>query len=435
MTATLERNARTQTPESAFTAQLSERPGPRVRRATRIALVVIGFGLTLVTVDGTWWWAVLRVLAIAGVTAAAITIVERGPRLAVATTTIVGGVTATAAGGALAVSYRGTGGSLRLTAGLLTVVAGLVLLVTGTAWTVRSARGWWRRVAAVATVVVLMYSIGFPVAMATFATNVVRPQLGAETPADRGYSFIDVSLPTSDSVTLSGWYIPSSNGAAVVVLHGASSTRSSVLDQSAVLARHGYGVLLFDARGMGRSGGRAMDFGWYGDRDIAAALDYLHTRPEVDPTRIAALGESMGGEEAIGAMAADTRLRAVVAEGATNRVAADWHWLSDRYGVRGALQEGVHWMTYELTDLLTDAHQPIALHDAVALAHRPVLLITAGTVADEANAARDTQHSSPDTVQVWEVPGADHTGGLRTAPAEWEQRVTNFLAGALLARK
>jgi pimeloyl-ACP methyl ester carboxylesterase len=33
-----------------------------------------------------------------------------------------------------------------------------------------------------------------------------------------------------------------------------------------VLAEHGYGVLLFDARGHGLSEGTAMDFGWYGDR-------------------------------------------------------------------------------------------------------------------------------------------------------------------------
>jgi len=91
-------------------------------------------------------------------------------------------------------------------------------------------------------------------------------------------------------VTLSGWYVPSRNRAAVVLLHGASSTRSNVLDHALVLAGRGYGVLLYDARGHGRSGGRAMELGWYGDRDIAAAVDYLEKRNDVDPPRIAALG-------------------------------------------------------------------------------------------------------------------------------------------------
>ena len=199
-----------------------------------------------------------------------------------------------------------------------------------------------------------------------------------------------------------------------------------------VLARHGYGVLLFDARGMGRSGGRAMNFGWYGEPDLSAALDYLMTRPDVDPSRIGALGESMGGEEAIGALAGDERLRAVVAEGATNRVAADWAWLSDQYGLRGMAQRGVFWLTYGLTDLLTSASPPTSLRRAVAAAApRRVLLIAAGTMADEQHAGHFVQEASPGTVGLWVVPGAGHTGGLHAQPSEWERRVVTFFDSAL----
>jgi dienelactone hydrolase len=201
-----------------------------------------------------------------------------------------------------------------------------------------------------------------------------------------------------------------------------------VLDQAVVLARHGYGVLLFDARGLGRSGGRAMDVGWYGDRDVSAAVDYLRGRPDVDPGRIGAVGLSMGGEEAIGAMAADSRIRAVVAEGATNRVADDWRWLPDEYGLRGRFQLGVQVVTYSLTDLLTDASPPIALRDAAAsAAPRRILLIAAGNVHDEAIAGEDIRAASPSSVTLWVVDGAEHTGGLGAQPAAWEQRVVGFL--------
>ena len=142
-------------------------------------------------------------------------------------------------------------------------------------------------------------------------------------------------LRTDDEVTLAGWYVPSANRAAVVVLHGAGPTRSDVLGQAAVLNAAGFGVLMVDARGRGDSGGRAMDFGWHGDRDIAAATAYLARRPDVDAHRIGAVGMSMGGEEALGATATNDALRAVVAEGATTRAAADEAWLSDRYGLRG----------------------------------------------------------------------------------------------------
>ena len=56
--------------------------------------------------------------------------------------------------------------------------------------------------------------------------------------------------------------MPARNGTAVVLLPGAGATRTAVLGQAAVLARHGYGALLVDDRGHGRSAGHAMDFGW-----------------------------------------------------------------------------------------------------------------------------------------------------------------------------
>jgi dienelactone hydrolase len=280
-------------------------------------------------------------------------------------------------------------------------------------------------------VLVVAYAVGVPVGIAVFATNVGRPPLPAATPADHGLEHLDVALVTEDGVRLDGWYVPSRTGAAVAVLHGASSTRAAVLDQAVVLARHGYGVLLFDARGMGTSGGRAMNLGWAGDADVHAAVDFLAARPDVDPDRIAVLGESMGGEEAIGAMASDPRIRAVVAEGATHRAADDWTWLPDRYGWRGRVQLGVHRLTTALTDVLTDERPPTALRAAVAAAGRPVLLITAGEVADEAAAAEHIRTGAPERVQVWTVPGAAHTGGLATAPGEWQRQVTAFLDASL----
>lgn len=66
-------------------------------------------------------------------------------------------------------------------------------------------------------------------------------------------------------------------------------------------------------------------------------------------------------------------------------------------------------------------------------APRPVLLIAAGDVPDEQHAAKALRAAAPDSVQVWVVPGADHTGALQTAPQEWESRVIGFLDTALAA--
>ena len=182
--------------------------------------------------------------------------------------------------------------------------------------------------------------------------------------------------------------------------------------------------------------GRAMDFGWYGDKDIAAAVGYLERRADVDPERIGAVGMSMGGEEVIGAMAHDARIKATVAEGATGRVFADHAFLSSEYGVRGGVQRGVDWLTYSLADVLTAARPPISLRDAVAAAApRPVLLIAAGRVADEAVADNAIEAGAPSSVDVWVVPGATHTGGLHARPQEWNARVASFLDRALLGSR
>jgi uncharacterized protein len=224
--------------------------------------------------------------------------------------------------------------------GLVVLVAGLLLLGIGGVSLVRSVRSW-RRVLVVPALLAVVAGAVLVLGQAVAATSVPPTTVGAATPAAFDLPFDEVTFPAADGVTLAGWYIPSTNKAAVVLLHGAGSTRSSVLGHAVVLGRHGYGVLLFDARGHGRSGGRAMDFGWYGDQDVSAAVTFLRTRPAVDDERIAAVGLSMGGEEAIGAAATDTGVRAVVAEGATNRVAADRAWLSEEFGWRGAVQEGM----------------------------------------------------------------------------------------------
>ncbi|HSP04354.1 MAG TPA: alpha/beta hydrolase [Acidimicrobiales bacterium] len=304
------------------------------------------------------------------------------------------------------------------------VLGGLGLVGFGTA----SATAGLRRRGRIPTwlgMVVLVLLTLVVVGPAVAVVNVPDSSSGrtaAEPPLDAE----PVSLPTSDGVTLAAWWVPGTNGAAVLVRHGAGSTHEGALAQATVLVEHGYGVLLMDARGHGESTGRAMDFGWWGDADIAAGLDHVTTRPDVDPDRIGLLGLSMGGEEAIGA-ATDHRVRVVVAEGATARRADDKDWLSDVHGWRGAVQERIEQLQYGLTDLLTEAPRPTVLRAAVARADVPVLLIAAGQVEDERHAAAWIAAGAPERVVVWTVDGAGHTDGIGVAPDEWERRVVGFL--------
>jgi pimeloyl-ACP methyl ester carboxylesterase len=407
---------------------------PRLRDWPVTAVLVEGVsGAFLVGRDGSPPWQLARVVGVGLATAAVAYGMTRPSRTTAAAVGWLAGVIGISVGIGIGVFHLAKSGPLAVTlAGLGCLVSGALLLSWGVAGLVRAARGWWRLLVGVTAVVVAALLV-VPTAPAFYVTNVPRPSVGEATPADRGVDYRDVRFRTPDGATLSGWYIASRNRAAVALLHGASSTRSAVLDQAVVLARNGYGVLLYDARGHGGSTGRAMDFGWYGDPDLAGAVSFLAARDDVDPRRIGLVGMSMGGEQAIGAAAADPRVRAVVAEGATGRTAADNEWFSEEYGVRGSLTElwtGV--LEYGLVDLLTSAAPPVALHDAVALAApRPVLLVTASMLPGEALAARYIRSASPRTVRVWDVEGAAHTGGLETRPQAWEQRVVGFLDTAL----
>lgn len=173
-----------------------------------------------------------------------------------------------------------------------------------------------------------------------------------------------------------------------------------------------------------------MDAGWYGERDIAAAASFLHQRG-VDPTRIGVLGLSMGGEEAIGASTFEPAIRAVVAEGATHRTAADKAGYLPG-GITGAVQRGLDWLTYGTAALLSPAPEPGTLRNAIASARfTRYLLIAAGEGVDEPEAVTYLRSAAPDRVQTWIVPGASHTHGLARSPAQWKARVTAFFDDAL----
>ena len=317
-------------------------------------------------------------------------------------------------------------------------VAGLLALASGVAVVVASiARMSQRRPAWARALIILSITLGVAVFVWTFspaiiATDVPPVARGESSPNDLGLSAEEARFQTTDGVQIAAWYIPATNGKTVILRHGSGETAASVLPHAAVLVRHGFGVLLADARGHGFSAGEAMAFGWYGDRDISAALDYLSTRPEVDIENVAVVGMSMGGEEAIGAIGSDHRVSAVIAEGATARVDSDKGWLREVYGARGWIQLKLEWLQYAFTDLLTAAPKPPVLAEAARdSSPRPVLLIAGGDMPDEVNAAAFIAGEAGAHVSTWVVPGAGHTQGLSSAPESWERKVVSFLDTAL----
>ncbi|MGZ4280025.1 MAG: alpha/beta hydrolase, partial [Solirubrobacteraceae bacterium] len=264
-----------------------------------------------------------------------------------------------------------------------------------------------------------------PVIGAGIATNAPRPRVAAaRTLGLTGAR--DVTFPASDGVRLAGWYVPGHSGAAVIVLHGSHGTRGDALRHVRMLAAAGVGVLAFDARGHGASGGQTNALGWEGARDVAGAVRFLAGAPGVDPRRIAALGLSMGGEEALRAAAEGVALRAVVADGAGASTLAD-----ERLTSGGAIPTSVGWVTMRATELFSGEREPASLGSEVARIRVPVLLIASGGRAGERAIDAIYAERIGRRASLWFVPGAAHTRALQTHPRAYAARVGAFLAAAL----
>ena len=132
------------------------------------------------------------------------------------------------------------------------------------------------------------------------------------TPDDFSLKYEDVTFETSDGLKLSGWFLPADGRAkgTVIHFHGNAENITAHVTLSLWLVWQGYSVFVFDYRGYGKSEGRVTRAGTI--RDGHAALDYVLSRGDVDPGRIFAFGQSLGGAVATVVAAERQEFRAVV---------------------------------------------------------------------------------------------------------------------------
>jgi hypothetical protein len=347
------------------------------------------------------------------VLAAAAVVLARARPGAQAAAAIVLGVLALEGAGLAVVGFGDWTGFVLAPAGVALVVVGaLVLRRTRKPGRLRHLR----RAALVLAGAVAAYWAVFPLALAIAATH--RPRQTAPAPP-RGFEA--VTLHTRDGLALAAWYARSRNGAAVV----SYPTRQGKLPQARMLARHGYGVLLVDARGYDGSEGAPNAFGWGEAPDLDAAAAWLARQPDVRDGRIGGMGFSVGGEMLLEAASRNRAIRAVVSEGAGIRSLRE----PLLYGPRGWLSLPAYAVQTAALAILSGHAPPPALDDVVArIAPRPVLLVFAGrgTGGEELN----PDFAGPST-RVWRVDGAGHTGGLAADPAGYERRVVGFFDQAL----
>jgi uncharacterized protein len=313
--------------------------------------------------------------------------------------------------------------------GFLALAAGVVLIGLGavTLWRSRRTddtlvRRYGRRLLLVVGGFVVLAVLVMPLAIAYGFTHASR----AVVPTARlGAPYENVSFRTSDGLELKGWYVPSRNGAAVVVFPG----RTGPQRQVRMLARHGYGALLFDRRGEAASEGDPNIFGWEFDKDLRAAAAYLRRRPDVEPHRIGGIGLSVGGEALLQTAAGSDAYDAIVSEGAGVRSIREmvmldgiWHFVPSMT----VLTAGIATFSNKLP--------PPSLEDLSRRIKTPVFFIYAGNGQGGENLNPKFYAAAHEPKTLWKITEGEHTGGIEARPAEYERRVVGFFDENLLKR-
>jgi hypothetical protein len=309
--------------------------------------------------------------------------------------------------------------------GLLLVAAGFAAAAAPGRAPRRTGAGW-RAAHAIAWIVGAVLVAQFGVLPFALGNQVTHAPRWAIHESALGIPHAEVRIAMRDGRRLSAWYVPSRNGAAVLLSHGSGGSRGRVAAHVRMLARHGYGVLALDNPGNGGSDGHSNGLGDNAQPAIAAGLDYLAHRPDVDPERIAGFGLSLGGEVLLEAASRDRRLAAVVSDGATRPMDAD------EVMHPGAVERAVGWLTTQSVRAISGMKTSTSIIPMMPrIAPRPVLLVAGGGFPAEIRASRLYREAGGATVQLWELPDTGHTAGLRTHPAAYERRTVGFLDRAL----
>jgi pimeloyl-ACP methyl ester carboxylesterase len=271
------------------------------------------------------------------------------------------------------------------------------------------------------------------------------------TPAALGLAYRDVSFRSrGDGLLLRGWFIPGllpdgrmSARRVMIVVHGARANRADpgtgVLAFSAELARHGFAVLAFDMRGMGQSPPAPLSMGYFEQRDVLGAVDFLRSGPlpypRLDrPQVIGGWGVSMGAATLLLAAAREPAIRAIVADSAyADLLPILEREIPARSGLPPAITPGIVLAAWTLYGIDYRAIRPV---DVVArIAPRRLLLIQGAadtfmppSTARVLTAAARVPHAH---VQLWLVPGAAHAQGFHAAGQAYVRRVIAFLRTSL----
>jgi len=256
-----------------------------------------------------------------------------------------------------------------------------------------------------------------------------------KTPADYELPFEDVTVTSSDGLKLVGWFIPSQNGAVVIMQHGYKSTRKEMLNEAEMMYRHGYGVLLTTIRAHDHSEGELITFGVNEVKDMDAWYQYLLTRDDVDSNRIGILGNSYGGMLGIQYASGNENIKAVVADCAfssmNDTVSTSVEFFTDLPAFPFAPLI-VFWAEQETGYKMEDVDTTKWI---AKISPRPVFLMQGGAdVVISSDSGQRLYDAAGEPKELWFEPSLGHVDFDSEMPEEYEQRVAGFFDKYLLGK-
>jgi fermentation-respiration switch protein FrsA (DUF1100 family) len=264
------------------------------------------------------------------------------------------------------------------------------------------------------------------------ALDAERYQRAVDIAAENHADLRDVEISASDGAKLRAWSIrpATGNGDAVILLHGLSDNRAGMLGPAQMLLRHGYTVLLPDARAHGMSGGPIATYGVLEADDIRRWFEWL--RKDQAPRCIDGVGDSMGAAELLQSLDMEPGFCAVAAESpfASFREAA-YDRLGQQFSTGPWLGRTLLLPVFGIGMEYAWLRYGVDLRDAapaksVAKTGVPVLLIHGLADTNLPPRHSEMMKAAVPAVVLWEPFGADHCGASIAAPAEYERKVVGW---------
>ncbi len=253
------------------------------------------------------------------------------------------------------------------------------------------------------------------------AVNYVHPvraeRAADDTPARYGIAYQDLELQTGDGIILKAWYTPSANGVIILSAHGYKGHRMA--DVHAFFARNGYGVISWDARASGESGGDLCTLGYFEKADVQAALDFALRQEGV--RHVGGYGQSMGAATILQAAADMPGIEAVVAD--SSFVSAEQMLKSViDYPV---LRPAIRFFAEREAGVALREIRPVAV--IARISPRPVLIIQGEQdTYVPAESAPQLYAAAGEPRSIWTGPRMGHVMMFERMAVEYQRRVIGF---------